>query len=99
PLRHLRCFPTRRSSDLERCRVGPQAAMRELHALRACGRPRCVVDRGRCPLVAFPRLWFGVATPDLVVVLAEDEGVLGLDGVEQRSEEHTSELQSRFDLV
>src|SRR5438067_6577242 len=34
--------------------------------------------------------------PDLVML---DLGLPDIDGVEVRSEEHTSELQSRFDLV
>src|SRR5207249_10592407 len=70
PHRHLRSFPTRRSSDLS------------------------------VPLAAGS----AIAVGDLegyVHFLARDSGafVARIAGEEMRSEEHTSELQSRFDLV
>src|SRR5699024_12227718 len=87
----LPSFPTRRSSDL----IAHRTVLAD-DLLGICGewggddlRPRALAahpDRGR--------------GADLVDPQAQvDEGIAGYAQVLQRSEEHTSELQSRFDLV
>src|SRR5699024_12094489 len=86
PLRPLHPFPTRRSSDL-----GVHSAMSSAQALKRC--PELVIlppkfDKYRAiskQIMAIYRRYTELIEP------------LSLD--EARSEEHTSELQSRFDLV
>src|SRR5207249_11896077 len=93
PRPHLHSFPTRRSSDLS----SPKST---------CGPTTC----GRSVSVAVPRPPEGMAgahsavtpTGELVVGvrLGIDSGMHPVNtATDRRSEEHTSELQSRFDLV
>src|SRR5699024_12667761 len=95
--RHLRPFPTRRSSDLH-THLGIYGTMRLLE-----GRPE-VAGQVRW------RLTDGENTADLrgpntCALLDPAEGTAVIDRLgpdplrPDRSEEHTSELQSRFDLV
>src|SRR5690606_40309023 len=91
PALHLPSFPTRRSSDL----VGghPHVVARRLQALRIdeVGQH----DLAQCHVVAV-----GIAREDHAVLGYVDRGQLaGREAVLVRSEEHTSELQSRENLV
>src|SRR5699024_11373264 len=95
--RHLHPFPTRRSSDLfaysllEQFNLPLKRRMKKLSRGMLSAVGIIVGLASRAPLTIF------------------DEPYLGLDAVsrelfynkllEDRSEEHTSELQSRFDLV
>src|SRR5207249_6537075 len=89
PLPHLHSFPTRRSSDLELD-----------HALGVLAEKLLQSDRLYAADMA------GMVVVDLVGELAPgDTDLLRIDHhdvvahVHVRSEEHTSKLQSRFDLV
>src|SRR5699024_12688151 len=85
--RDLRSFPTRRSSDLERELTG--AAVARIH-----GQPEDQgVDRAPWLLVGGGPDHAGQHETDVEAVLHHPAGC------GKRSEEHTSELQSRFDLV
>src|SRR5207249_11897686 len=80
---YLPSFPTRRSSDLMLRRYDRDRYLDVVAALR-----------GAVPGIAL--------TTDIIVGFpgeTEDDFSETLSLVEQRSEEHTSELQSRFDLV
>src|SRR5699024_12718251 len=87
--RHLLSFPTRRSSDLPH---GGLACLphRITPAERVSGVVNLVEDHKRPPLFDADAEAVGVGG---------QAGVGGDEAVEVRSEEHTSELQSRFDLV
>src|SRR5207253_11451969 len=85
-LRSLPSLPTRRSSDLRCCpRSRPPAAAIETKTGRADGSARCF-RRRRCAARRTHRR--GSLRP-----------ARGLRGLHLRSEEHTSELQSRGHLV
>src|SRR5206468_11786766 len=85
--RNLHSFPTRRSSDLKTFGSGPNAS----------ARGPAIAARRRAPRRSQRR------TPDMLILtcpycgVAADETELAPGG--ERSEEHTSELQSRSDLV
>src|SRR5699024_12881431 len=91
--RQLPSFPTRRSSDLgDDCMVSAAQKVKEVVSIPvvACGNitpenGERILARGDADLIAIGRGL--IADPELVNKLRE------------RSEEHTSELQSRFDLV
>src|SRR5699024_11871663 len=76
PPRYLHSFPTRRSSDLRRWRLGLSSPP---------------ADGCRFPGVV------GEAAARAHTIRSRHTAAMGVD--ESRSEEHTSELQSRFDLV
>src|SRR5207247_9694153 len=81
----LHSFPTRRSSDLdlESTGSGPHEAFRLGDRPSNCSRADLIVDQCVCSHVTSPRT-----------------GCMNcLQPVRGRSEEHTSELQSRVDLV
>src|SRR5690606_41934183 len=88
----LRSFPTRRSSDLIEGGLAPGAHRSELLMHLHAGPqspPAHLAHGGR-----------GLSGESLQHVLAEfGASSLVLAGVEHRSEEHTSELQSRENLV
>src|SRR5699024_12367593 len=86
----LHSFPTRRSSDLEAC---AGRTRRQLHLRK--------VDRaeGRADVGIVDQLARDLATDPVLRLLRGAADMRGQDHVRQRSEEHTSELQSRFDLV
>src|SRR5206468_7391692 len=86
-LRHLHSFPTRRSSDLDLARA---------------------FDAGEDLLLLQRNAELGVNLEDLGIDLVEARQlglglgrgvVIGILVIDRRSEEHTSELQSRSDLV
>src|SRR5207249_9917212 len=85
----LRSFPTRRSSDLGYEQMS--------------GFQRVFEDDGG---KVVKKLWPPLVTPDYTPYIAQIgnvdcvfNGFAGSNPVKFRSEEHTSELQSRFDLV
>src|SRR5699024_12128846 len=85
--RRLPSFPPRRSSDLECCRQ------------RQAQRRQCIGQVGGCGEAAHG---IAGAVAQLVTPGQREIAQLDLASVIQRagrSEEHTSELQSRFDLV
>ena len=90
----------------ERHRVDPDVAMGDLHALGPGRRAGRVVDAGGGGLVGFPGLRFGTLGGEQVVVVAEDEPVLGGDlpqrvvelGVDQQ-DPRTGVLDDVADLV
>src|SRR5699024_12238871 len=82
--RALPSFPTRRSSDL----VPPMAPLPMKAMTIAAATPRTVM------IAMGQGLWFVRASPD-VGWSVEWESFVAI----ARSEEHTSELQSRFELV
>src|SRR5207249_10807464 len=84
-LRDLHSFPTRRSSDLDEGGQGPARESRH-----PSGLPPSDAD---LPL----RVWQRVHHEVPQVGQRRLQG--HLEAVQGRSEEHTSELQSRFDLV
>src|SRR5207249_10519681 len=88
PLPHLHSFPTRRSSDLSRS--GPAARPAKFHSLWKSS-PRC--SRKRRPRRA-ARCLSPKARPAAFITRTRKRCCRAM-----RSEEHTSELQSRFDLV
>src|SRR5699024_11507610 len=84
-LHRLPTFPTRRSSDLIRaCDFLRHFGLRQLR-YRIFARREIVAQK--------------VVAHELRVIVGVDRNILVLRHVEQRSEEHTSELQSRFELV
>src|SRR5207249_10980898 len=93
---HLPSFPTRRSSDLvaiERTRTGGRVAVAGcVHIERTSTAGRIVA--ARC--VVTERKKTDGCVVDSHARCQVREGIKTLSG---RSEEHTSELQSRFDLV
>src|SRR5699024_11949020 len=87
-LLHLHSFPTRRSSDLERSEIAASINGVPQHNV---GSRTDVMDA--CPKAEGMMMMIRSMSPEVLVV---DE----IGSVEDvRSEEHTSELQSRFDLV
>src|SRR5207249_7045187 len=92
--RALRSFPTRRSSDLPRPREVPDGGGSPA-AWFADGR-----DTGRFELIVGPTVEAS-DDPDLFLrrYTTGDSENWGRYSNPARSEEHTSELQSRFDLV
>src|SRR5206468_11580740 len=94
PHRDLHSFPTRRSSDLRRCCSAVTAASGWLSSWSL----RCLIAAGRSPgrICREDAAEFSMGG----VVGAGVGAACSRDGsVEKRSEEHTSELQSRSDLV
>src|SRR5207249_7966790 len=96
PHRYLPSFPTRRSSDLvlasitsDRYRPVGALAPGGPVASRAMKRPRMVIRN------TLTRAEPGTWSPGV----AEVSALARVAGLVYRSEEHTSELQSRFDLV
>src|SRR5699024_12554553 len=88
-------FPTRRSSDL----ILPDATIALNYMLNRFGN---VVEK----LTVFPnnmkrniQKTYGVIFSQRVLLSLIDKGLAREDAYGVRSEEHTSELQSRFDLV
>src|SRR5207249_10423626 len=88
PLRLLHPFPTRRSSDL-----GSHCPIHRLASPAAAARTTIFIS------VDPPRLEWPSAGEVLEPAERLLDPLLVLDQRESRSEEHTSELQSRFDLV
>src|SRR5207249_8393739 len=96
-IRHLHSFPTRRSSDLFCLQPDFVAGVRllaEYHlsfdlCIKHWQLPGAIELVRRCPDTAF--ILDHLGKPDI----KEQQ----LDPWQARSEEHTSELQSRFDLV
>src|SRR5690606_41551621 len=94
PLRSLLSFPTRRSSDLLDARFDDGFGLHHGRAARigaALHQPAQVVDRIQIDVVKAADFGFDVARHGQV---DHDHGA-----VAARSEEHTSELQSRENLV
>src|SRR5207249_7095319 len=98
PTPHTHPFPTRRSSDLDDAgqrEHRPAEAVNDQHGFEIFARPRfeASVERERVS-VARARQEEGAQRAAIVVSI-------GYPSAEERprSEEHTSELQSRFDLV
>src|SRR5207249_9558365 len=94
----LRAFPTRRSSDLVLAGASVvvlptygEGLPKVLVEAGAAGRPIVATDVRGCREVVRP----GV---NGLLVPARDSSALAR-AIEHRSEEHTSELQSRFDIV
>src|SRR5699024_12684080 len=91
--RYLHSFPTRRSSDLTGTPMIPIYCGGKHKLFRRTtvvfGEPYCPVIAGRRP------------TPEENHQAAEEilSRIYAMAEVDGRSEEHTSELQSRFDLV
>src|SRR5207249_12168063 len=94
---HLPSFPTRRSSDLAERALAAElgvsrAALRQaLAVLEEGGLVRRVPGRGGGTFVSKGKIERDLSRVVGVPALLRSQGV--------RSEEHTSELQSRFDLV
>src|SRR5699024_12639595 len=93
--RHLQSFPTRRSSDLTKENAVRQTRRRSIYNNEA--------SRQR-PIISFEdvtkKYQNGVeALRNLSFRIEEGEFVFLMGSSGARSEEHTSELQSRFDLV
>src|SRR5207249_11270132 len=92
PPRLLPSFPTRRSSDLETAHY-----INHRLARASVGAPmefdRAVTNRIHARSGGVPRLINVIADATLVFGYGEERSLI------DRSEEHTSELQSRFDLV
>src|SRR5207249_10698909 len=93
----LHSFPTRRSSDLSTRRETPAKISHDSRAKLNKSVPRrwngFWVKAGSEGRRTSPR--FGMKTPRWFAT----SRILEMFGVPHRSEEHTSELQSRFDLV
>src|SRR5207249_12301076 len=83
PLRNLHSFPTRRSSDLERLFT------------RICDLDACGSQSIRDILDARLRIF----VDDHMQTISKERNAPAFHLLFERSEEHTSELQSRFDLV
>src|SRR5207249_12099392 len=98
PTRTPHSFPTRRSSDLDG--AAPTIAERALQPVRQPA-PKWHADRHRQRRYSRVILTGGFSqVQDFVEVIVHpiEEEVLEITN-SRRSEEHTSELQSRFDLV
>src|SRR5438067_2405603 len=94
-LPHLHPFPTRRSSDLVRvtCQCGTSYELKDEFAGRLVKCPQCGRENrvpGVEPATAVKRQADPVFDRDVFLLRQQ---------LLRRSEEHTSELQSRFDLV
>src|SRR5204863_1613908 len=97
--RHLHSFPTRRSSDLIEVKNGGLAAV-GIPAVRRPALP-AIQTWLMLPVVILPPHHHHILVPDqalphLLPAVSDGDGAAGLP---LRSEEHTSELQSRRDLV
>src|SRR5699024_12785761 len=86
---HLHSFPTRRSSDLV------VYISHRLEEIRRIGDRITVLKDGRTVATGLPAK--DTPTSELISWMTGREVVTDFGG--ERSEEHTSELQSRFDLV
>src|SRR5206468_12944307 len=99
PLPALPCFPTRRSSDLNAALVGQQLAHR---ADASAAQMVDVVQRTLAFLQAEQVLGGGYQIgfgEDARVAAFDSKLLIDLVATDPRSEEHTSELQSRSDIV
>src|SRR5690606_41574367 len=94
----LRSFPTRRSSDLSSTTPRESVSMLELRTLPPSAR---FAFRCRPEAVEKAEAAFALALPRAAcrATTAGDRAALWLGPDEWRSEEHTSELQSRENLV
>src|SRR5699024_12293106 len=96
--RLLHSFPTRRSSDLT-----PEGLEMDYHMPAISGPKGAeLVDSDKMePLFSAPTWFQGVAAPRKLNTLIWSfiAGTVLYGFIRLRSEEHTSELQSRFDLV
>src|SRR5207249_10801790 len=91
--RDLHSFPTRRSSDLGTRTQYLTPLEERLRLIDALG-----VDRTL--LIHLSDEFLHLTAEEFIrTVLAERLGTVAVVASESRSEEHTSELQSRFDLV
>src|SRR5699024_11538165 len=97
--RHTHSLPTRRSSDLPKVQftADPRCIASILRTLRAGGAV-CLYPAGQTSMTGRPGE-VGPAIARLVRKCGVSVAFLQLHGGFFRSEEHTSELQSRFDLV
>src|SRR5690606_40280277 len=90
---HLRSFPTRRSSDLSAL------------SSTALARSACSVPAGICSRVwriacVSSSIWSWVTQPaEMTASRVSPKNAIAFDVEDDRSEEHTSELQSRENLV
>src|SRR5699024_11543758 len=82
-------FPTRRSSDLIGSIPGAFIGGILLGVIEILA--RAYISSQMADAIVFAVL--------IIVLLVKPTGILGKNVQEKRSEEHTSELQSRFDLV
>src|SRR5699024_11403274 len=89
------CFPTRRSSDLSGVLVNDRTVLTARHCVAPLGPDPTVVDCAKTT--------FGATTDTTKIFVRTSGGERPVERVlvpdESRSEEHTSELQSRFALV
>src|SRR5206468_10738220 len=95
-LRHLHSFPTRRSSDLQQSLQPMFIGNRFIVAPDASLIPN---DSDRLSLVVPQEQAFGTGSHETTSLCIELLESIDLRGKRWRSEEHTSELQSRSDLV
>src|SRR5207249_10818524 len=92
-LRDLHPFPTRRSSDLYT--VAPKTVARGGYGISYVHNNRV----GSADLLGINGPQVVIATVDQTPLLANGQVNPDFRTTQQRSEEHTSELQSRFELV
>src|SRR5699024_11767457 len=89
---YLHAFPTRRSSDLDFCRRSQKRCRRDHSVPVLCGH----YGNGGC----FWTVCYSSRVYDLDFHTRDRRlAVVSRHSTLERSEEHTSELQSRFDLV
>src|SRR5207249_11224469 len=94
--RHLHSFPTRRSSDLAYAMTTPIVVLEDLSSsFDAFGRSWELTRGARGKVAGTIVVTWLISQFLPQVVIGSISGALGV----ARSEEHTSELQSRFDLV
>src|SRR5690606_41146705 len=89
--RHLPAFPTRRPSDL----IGEPAEQVQLESCDAAAQAKALAVRAAAASAVVGR----AAHADERELLGTDRPRAGASRFEVRSEEHTSELQSRENLV
>src|SRR5699024_12676871 len=97
--RYLHSFPTRRSSDLaasvgNHVHIGKEVVLGGMAILKDFA---VVLDGAVVPAGMVVPSWCVVGGRPARILGEVGEGY-GVEGAEGRSEEHTSELQSRFDL-
>src|SRR5699024_12681418 len=95
----LYTFPTRRSSDLD---------FINFQGILNNGQPFQRFEKGYVTLIYLssrvtPKLWFNFFVTELIILVCVVLGMIKFSRIRNislciRSEEHTSELQSRFDL-
>src|SRR5699024_12223726 len=99
PPTHLPSFPTRRSSDLSSAadEVSPARTVGPTSSRRArANSSRATIAASEAPSGSEETTSEGASTS---TASADPAGSPEKDTIPPRSEEHTSELQSRFDLV